>query len=67
MGKILIIVGLSVTMIGVTLMYFPNALKWFGNLPGDINIQNENSSVYIPITSMIIVSLVLSLVMRLLR
>jgi len=64
-GKVLIILGSSMLIIGVSISYAPWLINWFGKLPGDINIKNENSSVFIPITSMIVISLVLSVVLNL--
>ncbi len=60
MAKGLIILGLILFTLGLLWLTFPKALSWFGRLPGDINIQRENAKVFIPITSMIIVSLVLT-------
>ena len=65
-GKLLIIVGSMVLVIGLLLSYAPWLINWFGKLPGDIHIKNENSTVFIPITSMIVISLVLSVVLNLL-
>ncbi len=67
MPKWLIIAGIILIAIGLLLHYAPGALSWFGRLPGDIRIENERTRVYIPITSMILVSLVLSLLIRLFR
>ncbi|MGY6275170.1 DUF2905 domain-containing protein [Methylomonas sp. MgM2] len=64
-GKFLIIAGAGIVLVGVVLKYAPWLLSWFGNLPGDINIRTENSRVFIPITSMIAVSLALSLIVNL--
>ena len=61
------IVGLGVVAIVVGALVMTGALSWFGRLPGDIRIQGEHTRVYIPITSMIIVSVVLSLLLTLLR
>ena len=41
--------------------------SWFGKLPGDIRIEGEKGGAFIPITSMIIISLVLTLLVNLLR
>ena len=67
MSKWLIIAGIILIAIGLLLHYAPGALSWFGRLPGDIRIENERTRIYIPITSMILVSLVLSLLIRLFR
>jgi len=58
-GKILIIIGIIFILAGVAFNF--GLLNWFGNLPGDINYKGENVQIFIPITSMLIVSIVLSL------
>lgn len=65
MGKMLIIVGLVVVLVGLVLQFAPGLLSWFGHLPGDIRRQGEHGMVFIPITSMIIVSIVLSIIINL--
>ena len=67
MGKWLIGLGLLLVLIGAVIQWAPWAVSWFGRLPGDIRIENENSKVFIPITSMIIVSIVLSVLFSLFR
>jgi len=59
-GKYLIIIGIVVVVIGVILFFLGNKLSWFGDLPGDIKIKRDNFVFYAPITSMILVSIVLS-------
>ena len=61
MGKILVALGVVLILAGVVLSYAPGLLGWFGHLPGDIRIERENGVVFIPVTSMIVVSLVLTL------
>lgn len=63
----LFVIMLGIAVIAVGLLIYTGALSWFGRLPGDIRWGNDRARVYIPITSMLIVSLVLSLVMYLLR
>ncbi len=63
-GKILITAGIIIVLVGVVITFMPNLFSWFGRLPFDIRIENEHSSVFIPITSMLVISLVLSLLMR---
>ncbi|MCM8533606.1 MAG: DUF2905 domain-containing protein [Lentisphaeraceae bacterium] len=65
MSKTLMIIGGVILLIGILTHFLPNAFSWFGRLPGDIRIENENSKVFIPITTMIIVSIVLSLLSKL--
>ncbi|NNC65518.1 MAG: DUF2905 domain-containing protein [Gammaproteobacteria bacterium] len=65
MAKIFIIAGVSLLLIGLTLMYAPGLLNWFGRLPGDIQIERGQTRVFIPITSMIILSIALTLIVNL--
>jgi hypothetical protein len=67
MGKWLVILGIGIAAIGILLHFFPNAFAWFGRLPGDIRITNERVRFYMPITSMILISIVLSLILYLIR
>jgi hypothetical protein len=65
MARILMIIGLLIFLTGALLYFFPGALSWFGRLPGDINIENEQGRLFIPITSMLLISLLLSLILNL--
>jgi heme/copper-type cytochrome/quinol oxidase subunit 2 len=60
-GKIIIVVGAIVILIGVVVLLAGDKLSWFGHLPGDIRIERKNMRFYAPITSMLILSIVLSL------
>lgn len=65
MGKFLLTIGFALVAIGAILHWFPWLLSWFGRLPGDIRIERESGSLYFPITSMLLVSLVLTLIANL--
>ncbi len=65
MARWLVIAGLVLVVLGAILHFAPGLLNWFGKLPGDINIRSENSRVFIPITSMIIISVLLTIVLNL--
>ena len=65
MGKILIIIGAVILALGIVLYYAPWLVSWFGKLPGDIRIENKNSFVFIPISSMIVLSLLLTVLINL--
>jgi hypothetical protein len=60
MGNTLIYIGIGLIVAGIAYKY--GLLGWFGNLPGDIKYQGENYFVFIPITSMLLVSALLSLI-----
>ena len=59
-GNLLIYIGIGLIIAGIAYKY--GLLGWFGNLPGDIKYQTEHTFVFIPITSMLIVSVLLSLI-----
>ncbi len=61
-AKLLISIGVLFIIMGLFTWLFGGFFSWFGKLPGDIRIQNENFSFYAPITSMIIISLILNLI-----
>jgi hypothetical protein len=62
-GAILIMIGLGLALVG--LLVWSGAFGWFGRLPGDIRIERETVRLYIPIVSMLVVSIVLSLILGL--
>ena len=66
LGRLLVTLGLILVTIGLVLIYAPGWLGWFGRLPGDINITRDGTRIFVPITSMIIVSIVLTIVLNLL-
>ena len=61
------LVRLGAVVIVIGLVVWTGALRWFGNLPGDIRIERGEVHVYVPITSMIVASLVLTTALNLLR
>jgi len=66
LAKVFIIGGIVLLLIGLALQFAPGLLSWFGRLPGDIHIERDGTRIFIPITSMILVSLLLTLVVNLL-
>jgi hypothetical protein len=64
-GMMLFVTGICVVIVG--LMMMSGALSWFGRLPGDFRFGGERFRVYVPLASMLLVSLVLSLIFYLLR
>lgn len=63
-GKILLVVGLLVA--GVGLLAVLGVRLPLGNLPGDIRIEGERGSIFIPLATMIVISIVLTVVLNLL-
>lgn len=67
MAKWLMYAGVVLFLLGAALHYSPGLLSWFGKLPGDIRIESERSQTFIPITSMVILSVVLTILLNLFR
>ncbi|HEY5651746.1 MAG TPA: DUF2905 domain-containing protein [Acidimicrobiia bacterium] len=63
MGNTLIVIGGGLVVLGILARL--GWLAWFGNLPGDIRIENQRTRVFAPITSMILLSVVGSIVINL--
>lgn len=61
-GKIIIVIGIFLIILGFIFYIFSDKLQWFGNLPGDIKIKKEHFTFYAPITSMILISIVISFI-----
>jgi hypothetical protein len=64
-GQVLFFAGLGLAAIGVPA--WVGALSWFGRLPGDIRIVSDNVRIYVPITSMLLVSLVMTVLLSIVR
>lgn len=65
MGRLLMALGAILLVLGA-LLTFGGRLPGLGRLPGDIVIQRENFTLYVPLTTMILVSLALTLIFSLL-
>jgi hypothetical protein len=66
LGKLLFFLGLAVTIVGF-LLWKTGGLGFLGRLPGDISIRRPGLSVYFPITTCIVISIILTLLMWLFR
>lgn len=67
LGKGIIVVGIFVVIAGVLIWFFGDKLRWLGKLPGDIRVERESFRFYMPVTTMIIISIVLSVVVWFIR
>lgn len=65
-GKIFIITGILFIVIGLAFM-FSDKIPYIGRLPGDIHIKKENFSFYFPITTSIIISIILTVLFSIFR
>ncbi len=66
LGRVLVILGLIFLILGI-IISLGGLPGWLGNLPGDIRIERENFSFYFPLTSMILLSLLLNLIFRIIN
>ncbi|HUL68690.1 MAG TPA: DUF2905 domain-containing protein [Gemmatimonadales bacterium] len=55
-----LLVGLGLVLVVVGLLVWSGGLSWFGRLPGDVRIERDSVRIYVPIVSMLLVSLVIS-------
>jgi hypothetical protein len=62
MGKMLILCGVVIIVMGIVLA-FSDKLPFLGKLPGDITIKKENVRIFLPITTSIVLSVLISLVL----
>jgi hypothetical protein len=66
MGRVLIVVGLLIAVVGVV-MVFGSRIPVLGHLPGDITIKGENVTIFIPLGTMLVISILASVVLALLN
>ncbi|MGA7236303.1 MAG: DUF2905 domain-containing protein [Bryobacteraceae bacterium] len=67
LGKLLIVAGLALVAVGAIVSLAGRLPFKLGRLPGDIYIHGRNSTFIFPLTTCILISLILSLVMWFLR
>ena len=66
LGKSLILFGILLVILGV-IFSVGVKIPWLGQLPGDIYIRRDNASFYFPLTTCVLLSLILTLVLYLFR
>ena len=65
-GKLILLLGLFLVILGLILIY-GHHIPFLGKLPGDIHIHKKNFSFYFPLTTSILLSIILTLLFSLLR
>ncbi len=65
LGLVIIVGGFCLIALGF--LIYSGGLNWFGKLPGDIHYEGQRAQVYIPIVSMLLVSLAFSVIFYLIR
>ena len=66
-GKVIMLIGLAVVVAGLIVWLLGDKLRFLGRLPGDIRYESGNTRVFIPITTMIIISMIGSLIFWLIQ
>jgi hypothetical protein len=61
LGKVLLLMGLSLFLLGLLMLYIDKLPFGLGRLPGDIIIRKDSLTIYIPIATSLLVSILLSL------
>ncbi|MBI5198035.1 MAG: DUF2905 domain-containing protein [Nitrospirae bacterium] len=62
LGKFLLLVGILVAVVGV-LFIWVGKLPGIGKLPGDIYIERKNFTFYFPLTTSLVISIILSILL----
>jgi hypothetical protein len=65
LGQLIIALGLILIVVGLVAMR--GWLGWFGHLPGDVRIERENMRVYVPLVSMLLISILFSVLSYVIR
>ncbi len=63
-GTLVVLMGVALVVVG--LVIWADGLSWLARLPGNIRIQGESITVFIPLASMIVISVLLTFVLNLL-
>lgn len=70
LGKLIMLMG-AVLLVGGAVIYFLadkiDSWNWLGNLPGDIRIEKENFKLFVPITTSILLTIILNLLLWLFK
>ncbi len=67
MFRFIIISFLIYTVIYILARRAPWLIRWIGKLPGDLSVQQENSVLYLPFSSLLLISLSLALLITLIK
>jgi len=63
-GKYIITLGIVFVIIGLLFYFAGNKLNWLGKLPGDIRLEKENFKFYFPITTLVLVTILINIIIK---
>jgi hypothetical protein len=67
MARWIMTIGAILFVAGAVFYYAPWLFNWFGKLPGDIHIESTKGRIFIPLTSMILISIALTIILNIFR
>ena len=65
MGKWIIVLGCALVLLGVAIQFAPGLFSWFGKLSGDVRYQKGNFKLFFPLATMILISVIGTVLIRL--
>jgi len=65
LGQLIVVLGLVFIVVGLVTMR--GWLGWFGHLPGDVRVERPNVRIYVPIVSMLLISILFSVLSYVIR
>ncbi len=65
LGQLIVVLGLVIVVVGLVTMR--GWLGWFGHLPGDVRVERPNARIYVPVVSMLLISILFSVLSYVLR
>jgi hypothetical protein len=71
LGRLLLIIGLVIALVGLMVLLANRFFPWLGNLPGDFRYEGKNFRIYFPLATMILISILgtilLNIIIRIFR
>jgi hypothetical protein len=71
LGRLLLIIGLVIALVGLMVLLATRFFPWLGNLPGDFRYESKNFRIYFPLATMILISILgtilLNIIIRIFR
>lgn len=65
-GRLMLIIGLTIAFIGLLMLLAGRYIPWLGNLPGDFRFETDNVKIYVPLATMILVSILATVLLNIL-
>ncbi|MBK7636939.1 MAG: DUF2905 domain-containing protein [Saprospiraceae bacterium] len=66
-GKWIILAGILIAIGGIIWYFFGDKLGFLGNLPGDFKVEKENFRFYFPLTTLILISVLINIIIRIVK